>query len=73
MNNYIAKCSQCFEVHRKVDMKHYPAEELEYMDGRIEREPEMYFCMKHLADWDLAYDGMLREEMPEGPISRKYI
>lgn len=73
MNQFIAKCSQCDEIHRKKDMKHYLAEELTYADGRVEREPEMWFCLYHVADWDLAYEGMTREEMPEGPIQRKFI
>jgi len=73
MNPYISKCGQCGEVHKKADMKHYPAEELSYADGRVEREPEMWFCLYHVADWDLAYDGLTREEIPEGPISRKFI
>ncbi len=73
MNNYIAKCSQCLEIHRKVDMKHYPAEELTYADGRVERDPEMYFCQVHVEDWDHAYDGLTIEEIPDQPISKRYI
>ena len=66
-NKFTKKCSQCGNYRQVKNMKFYPAEKQIYADGRVEVDPDMYFCKEHEEDWYLAYDGMSPEEMPERP------
>jgi len=68
MNPHYKKCQQCGDYKANKDILTIPRrKETYWSDGRVEIFPEMYFCKSHQEDWDLAFDGLTSEEIPEQP------
>jgi len=73
MSKYVKQCEQCKEWKNFKDVKFFPAERETYQDGHVSESWNRYYCKDCMKSWDLAYDGMTAEEMPEGPIKTERI
>ena len=66
MNKFIAKCDNCNDYKRKVDMKFFEHEKVleTYSDGKtqISEAPARWYCKECIKNWGNAYDGWTYEE-----------